>query len=284
MHRMSLRLLGRPAFSCRGTNNGLSMFDTHAHLTDPELAEIETEIIEQARAAGIVGIVAIGTDVTSSLQSVQLAERIPEVHASVGIHPNDCHLANDNGWRVILDLARRPEVVGIGETGLDRYWNRCPVEQQREWFARHIQLSHELGKPLIVHMRNCEQDILDALHEHQRDGRIHGIMHSFTGEWETAEQALQLGMYISFAGMVTFKNAEDLRAVAVRVPEDRLLIETDAPYLTPHPHRGQRPNQPCMVRHTAACLAECRKVPLEQLVEATTANARRVFGLEPAPA
>ncbi len=185
----------------------------------------------------------------------------------------------ESDWQEILELSSQSEVVAIGETGLDRYWDYCPIEEQRYWFAKHIELSFETKKPLVIHMRECETDILEMLNEHQQDGRVIGIMHSFAGSWETAKHCLDLGMYISFAGMVTFKNSNELRGVAARIPDDRILVETDAPYLTPHPHRSKRPNQPAMVSHTATCLADVRGVDLELFSEITTANARRVFNL-----
>jgi len=176
-------------------------------------------------------------------------------------------------------MAQQPRVVAIGETGLDRYWDTVPIELQRTWFARHIELSFETKKPLVIHMRDCDADILQMLNDHQRDGQIIGILHSFAGEWSTAERALELGMYISFAGMVTFKKSQELREIAAKIPDDRILIETDSPYLSPHPCRSTRPNQPALVRHTAECLAEVRKTTLEAFGELSTANAMRVFGL-----
>lgn len=257
------------------------MFDTHAHLTDPQLLEIESDLLDRATQAGVLGMVAVATDVNSSLACLKMAERHNQVFASVGIHPNDCHLAQATDWGAIQQLAQNPRVVAIGETGLDRHWDISPIELQNEWFDQHIALSFELQKPLIVHMRDCEADILQSFRRNQRDGRILGVMHSFTGTWETAQECLEFGMYISFAGMVTFKNAADLRDVATRVPSDRLLIETDAPYLTPHPHRGKRPNEPAMVRFTADCLAECRGESIEEIQKKTTLNAQRIFQISP---
>ena len=257
------------------------MFDTHAHLTDPQLLEIESDLLDRATQAGVLGMVAVATDVNSSLACLKMAERHNQVFASVGIHPNDCHLAQPTAWGTIQQLAQNPRVVAIGETGLDRHWDISPIELQNEWFDQHIALSFELQKPLIVHMRDCETDILQSFRRNQRDGRILGVMHSFTGTWETAQECLEFGMYISFAGMVTFKNAADLRDVATRVPSDRLLIETDAPYLTPHPHRGKRPNEPAMVRFTADCLAECRGESIEEIQKKTTLNAQRIFQISP---
>lgn len=258
----------------------MTFFDTHAHLDDEQLASQVEEVVEQAKAADLVGITAIGTTHSSSQQCVALAERFKLVHSSVGIHPNHCQDSNDTEWLRILDMATHPDVVAIGETGLDRYWDFCPLEVQKKWFDKHISLSFETGKPLVIHMRDCETDILDMLEKNLQNGQIIGIMHSFAGSWETAQQCLSWGMYISFAGMVTFKKSNELREIAAQIPDDRLLIETDSPYLSPHPHRGQRPNQPALVRHTAQCLADVRGVSLNELGVLTTQNAADVFKLD----
>ena len=257
----------------------MRLFDTHAHLSYPPLSEMESEILEKAAAAGLEGICAIATNLQSSYACVDIAERNENVFASVGIHPNEAHKGTRDHWAEIKQLAKRPEAVALGETGLDRHWDDCPFETQQEWFVKHIELSHETELPLVVHMRECEQDILETFRQHHNQGQIIGIMHSFTGKAETAKECLDFGMYVSFAGMVTYKNAADLREVAKEIPLDRLLVETDSPYLTPHPHRGQRPNLPHMVQHTAACLAEVLEMSPEEIGEATTENARRVFGV-----
>jgi TatD DNase family protein len=255
------------------------LFDTHAHLAEQSLSDDSDELIRLAEAAGLVGIVAVGIDSVSSRISLELAQRHPTVFASAGIHPNHCQRVEPSDWQQIIELARHPRVVAIGETGIDKYWDDCPVETQTTWFANHIQLSFETGKPLIVHQRKSEQEILEAFAQHHVDGKIHGIMHSFTGTWETAQRCLNYGMYLSFAGMITFKNAADLREIAQRIPDDRILIETDSPYLTPHPFRGKQPNKPSMVTYTAQCLAEIRGSTLRQFAEQTSENARRVFQL-----
>jgi TatD DNase family protein len=258
----------------------MRLFDTHAHLDNEQIfSQIET-VIEHAIHHGVVGITSIGTTVESSRRCIELAERFEPIAAAVGIHPTYCHQVTEREWPLIEEMANHPRVVAIGETGLDRYWDECPIEIQRDWFARHIELSFETDKPLVIHTRDCEFDMLEMLDRHQRDGRIIGIMHSFCGSWEAAQQCLDWGMYLSFAGMLTFKKSDDLRDIAARVPSDRILIETDSPYLTPHPHRGKRPNQPALVRHTAECLADVRGISLDKLGELTTRNARRVFRLD----
>lgn len=257
----------------------MPFFDTHAHLDDPQLAANLSDVLQNAKQANVCGIVAIGTTVKSSQSCVRLASEHEIVWAAVGIHPNHCHEASESDWEQIPDLASQPRVVALGETGLDLHWDDCPFDIQQQWFARHIRLSHDTGLPVVIHMRDCEQQMLDALHKNASDGKINGIMHSFTGCQATADRCLELGMHISFAGMVTFKKSDDLRAVASNIPSDRLLIETDSPYLSPHPHRGQRPNEPAMVVHTAACLAEVRGVSVEEIGEITTGNAKRLFGI-----
>ena len=167
----------------------------------------------------------------------------------------------------------------LGETGLDRYWDHAPLDLQRDYFDRHVRLSQSCGLPFIVHMRDCEEDILEMLREARSRAALHGVMHSFSGSDATARECVELGLYISFAGMVTYKKSIELRNVAEHVPDDRILIETDAPYLSPHPKRGQRPNEPGLVIHTAACLSEVRGVGLELFAEHTTTNARRLFRL-----
>lgn len=257
-----------------------ALFDTHAHLNDPSFDDRLGDILAEARNAGVSNTVAIGIDLRSSHQCLELAKIHDGIFASVGVHPNSCHRFNEDHWKEITQLATATEVVALGETGLDCYWDDCPLDIQKVWFARHIELSHETGLPIIVHLRESEKQILEAFEQHNSNGSIHGIMHSFTGTWEAAKRCLDYGMYISFAGMVTFKNAQAIRDVAVKIPDDRILIETDSPYLTPHPHRGKKPNHPAMVVHTAECLAQLRQLSVEKFAEQTTSNAKRIFQVE----
>jgi TatD DNase family protein len=254
------------------------LIDTHAHLDDEQFAAELPAVIERARAAGVSTMLAIGTDVASSVSSVRLAAEYPQVFAVVGIQPNHVAEAQPGDWDRIVELAGAPKVVGLGETGLDRYWDYAPLELQQDYFARHLQLSQERDLPFVVHTRESDADVLAMLREAAERGALRGVMHSFTGTAETAAECVALGMYISFAGMVTFKKSDKLRAVAATIPADRLLVETDSPYLSPHPLRGKR-NEPAHVLHTATCLAETRGVPLATLAAETTANARRLFRL-----
>ncbi len=263
---------------------GLRFFDTHAHLNDEQLIHQLDQLLAQADEAHVDQIVAIGTDMESSRQCLDIANATEGVFSSVGIHPNGCHRFGSRQWSEVIDLTIRDNVVALGETGLDCYWDDTPLEVQRDWFRKHIELSHETGLPLVVHQRESETPILEMLDMFHHNGKVNGIMHSFTGSLKTAEKCLDYGMYISFAGMVTFKNAQAIREVAKCIPQDRILIETDSPYLTPHPHRGKRPNHPAMVVHTAACLAETRGEALAAFAKMTTNNAKRVFKLNQIPA
>ena len=258
----------------------MRLFDTHCHLDDEQFDAIRDDVVRRAAEAGVETIIAVGTTAASSAVCVGLAARYEPVLAAVGIQPNYCGQAEADDWAAVVELAERPGVVALGETGLDRYWDYSPFDVQQDYFDRHLRLSQERGLPFIVHLRDCEDDILAMLREARSRGPLRGVMHSFTGTTEGAAECIELGLDISFAGMVTYKKSHELREIAIRIPDDRILIETDAPYLSPHPHRGQRPNEPALVVHTAECLAEARGVSLEAFAAQTTANARRLFGLE----
>jgi len=257
------------------------LFDTHAHLDQQEFDQDRPQVIARAAEAGVNEVVIVGTTRAASEKCVSLANPDQGLYAAVGIQPNYVHEANAADWQGILDLLERPGVVAIGETGLDRYWDFAPFDQQQEYFDRHMQLARERQLPFIVHMRACDEDILAALRaEYDRAGPLRGVMHSFTGDAGMAAECVRLGMHISFAGMVTFKKSEELRACAATVPADRLLIETDSPYLSPEPVRKIRRNEPAHLLHTAEHLARVRGIRTEHLAEQTTANARRLFGLD----
>lgn len=256
----------------------MELFDTHAHLFDEQLAADPAGVIERARRAGVQQILAVGTTADSSEQCLQLARQFPtSVLGSAGIHPNHAGEALAGDWARIEQLAADPRVVALGETGLDLYWKDCPLPLQQDYFDRHIQLSQRLRLPLVIHLRETCAEILAMLTEARKRGVLRGVMHSFTGTSEQAAEFLGIGLHISFAGMLTFKKSDDLRTVAAAIPADRLLVETDSPYLTPHPFRGQRPNEPRLVVHTAECLAEARNISLPELAALTTANARALF-------
>lgn len=255
----------------------MELFDTHAHLYDEQFGDAIESVVERARKAGVTRMLCVGTTVTTSRQSIGLAERFPEIYAAVGIHPNHAAEAESGDWDTIVELAQHPRVRALGETGLDRYWDDTPFPQQQDYLDRHLRLSQETGLPFVLHMRDCQSDVLDRLRVAHARGPLRGIMHSYTGDWEGADECLAMGLYVSFAGMVTYKKSDELRAVAMRIPAERLLIETDSPYLSPHPHRSVRPNEPAMVRYTAACLADVRGLSLPQLAQMTTENACRLL-------
>ena len=255
-------------------------FDTHAHLFDDRFAADLPVVLKRAEAAGVERILCLGIDRESSIQSVRIANEHPLVLAAVGIQPNSAAEAQTGDWDEIVRLAEtEPRVVAIGETGLDRYWDRTPFAIQEDYFARHIALARRLNKPFAIHCRDAEADTVRTLRdEFDRHGPIRAVMHSFSGDLATAQACLDMGLFISFAGMLTYKTAQNLRDVAKEIPLDRLLVETDCPYLPPIPHRGKR-NEPAYVVHTAACLAEAKGVALAAIEEATTRNAKALIGL-----
>jgi len=255
-------------------------FDTHAHLDDEQFDGNRDSVVQRALDAGVESIVTVGTTRSSSQTCASLAKRFDCVYASVGIQPNYCGEAADGDWDHIVHSVDQPGVVGLGETGLDRYWDYTPFDVQRDYFDRHIRLAQERDLPFVVHMRDCEEDVLSMLRKAISRGRLHGVMHSFSGSEEAAAECVELGLYISFAGMVTYKKSVELREVAKTIPNDRIVVETDCPYLSPYPHRGKRPNEPALVVHTAACLAEVLGIPVDQFAAQTTANARRLFRMD----
>lgn len=254
--------------------------DTHAHLADESFNNSLLEVLDRAQAAAVERIIVIGTDLASSRLAVELAQIHEMLRATVGIHPNHAGEAQPGDFEAVVELARAAKVVGIGETGLDRYWDTVPIGVQREFFMRHLELGRAAGKPVVIHCRQAESDVLEALASFAArfGGPIAGVMHSFTADLAVARQCLAHGLMISFAGMLTYKKNDALRAVAAELPLDCLLVETDSPYLTPEPFRG-KPNEPARVIHTGQRLAAIRAMPIEELAAATTRNTCRVFGI-----
>ena len=255
------------------------LFDTHTHIDQSEFDATRPEVLERARVAGVTQLVAVGCTVEASKKCVELARQHEEIYAAVGIQPNYIAEAQANDWQVIERLASEPEVVAIGETGLDRHWDFTPFEQQQDYFDRHMRLAETLKLPFIVHMRDCDEDIMRMLRTARQRGLLKGIMHSFTGDEQMAAECVELGMHISFAGMLTSKNAQKLRDCARTIPDNRVLLETDCPYLSPVPVRGKKPNEPGYLRHTAECMANQRGVTLKELAAQTSINAQQLFGL-----
>lgn len=254
------------------------LVDTHAHLDEEAFDGDRPEVIARAEAAGIVRIITIGTTVDTSHRALEIAREFPCVFAAVGIQPNYVAQAKAGDWESIVDLAGSEKVVAIGETGLDRYWDYAPFDLQIDYFQRHIALAQKLDKPFVVHCREAEAETIAQLQQASQRGPLRGVMHSFTGSLETARACLDLGLHISLAGMVTFKKSQALRDLISQLPLDRLLVETDSPYLAPQPVRGKR-NEPSFVRMTANLVAELAGISQDEFARQTTANADRLFGL-----
>ena len=256
----------------------LEWIDTHAHLDDERFRGDLPTVLDRASQAGLVRIVVVATTALDSPRCVDLARQHAILRATVGIQPNHVAEASPTAWDEVVALADRPEVVALGETGLDRYWDYTPFAQQEDYFARHLELARKLDRAVVIHCREAEADTVRMLRaDFDKHGPVRAVMHSFTGDLATAEACLAMGLHISFAGMLTYKNAHGLRAVAAKVPLDRVLIETDCPYLAPVPVRGKR-NEPAFVAHTAAWLASLLGLSPEGLAEHTTRNARALFG------
>lgn len=258
----------------------MQWIDTHAHLNNEDFAATVGEVVARAAAAGVESILVIGIDSPSSVRAIQLAQQYPSLYAVVGLQPNGLASLPPESWDEIREMSTAQKVVAIGETGMDRYWDSTPIPMQRDYFLRHLHLAHELSLPVVIHCREAEADILEVFDEFTNavGGPIQGVMHSFSGSKETALRSIELGLHVSIAGMVTYKKNDALREMAAAIPLDRLLVETDSPYLAPVPHRGKT-NEPAFVVHTGACLATVHGVSAEEIAQTTTANARRLFRL-----
>jgi TatD DNase family protein len=252
------------------------LVDSHCHLDFPEFAQELPEVVARAREAGVGVCVTIGTSLAGFARVREVASQFPNVYCSVGIHPHEADKEPIADAGPLLELAQHPKVIGIGETGLDYYYEHSPRAAQQANFRAHISAARQLGLPLIVHTRDADDDTIAILQEEMTAAPFTGLIHCFTGTRRLAEAALALGFCISASGIATFKKSEELRSVLRDVPLDRLLVETDAPYLAPVPHRGKR-NEPAFVAHTAAVMAELKGVSAAELAEATTGNFFRLF-------
>ena len=252
------------------------LIDSHCHLNYPGLAERQDEVLANARATGVGGFLNISTRQSEWDDVVAPAESNPDIWASVGVHPHEADAHPDLGAAVLVEASTHPRVIAIGECGLDYYYDKSDRAAQRERFAAHIEAARTTGLPLIVHTRDAEDDTAAILTEATKQGGVGGVLHCFTGSAKLAKTALDLGFYISLSGIVTFKNARDLQDVAKTIPEDRLLVETDSPFLAPVPHRGKT-CEPAFVADTAAFVAELRGEELDALADATTTNFFRLF-------
>lgn len=252
------------------------LVDSHCHLDFPELAGRLPEVLDNMRANGVTAALCVSVTLEDFPKVLALAEAHPHLYASVGVHPDYPDL-REPAVAELVELAQHPKVVAIGETGLDYYRLDGDLEWQRERFRVHIRAARECGKPLIIHTRSASADTLRLMRE-EGAAAAGGVMHCFTESWEVAQGALELGFHISFSGIVTFKNARDLKEVARRVPLDRLLIETDSPYLAPVPHRGQT-NQPGWVRHVAEEVSRLQGCSFDEVARSTTANFYKLFNI-----
>ncbi len=254
----------------------MSLVDNHCHLDFDVFSDDVDGTIERARGAGVETILTIGTVLARFSGVRAIAEAHDNVFCTVGVHPHEADAHEGVSAADLKALADHPKVVGIGETGLDYHYEHSDRGHQKACFAVHLEAARETGLPVVVHARNADEDTAAILKDACAGGGLTGVMHCFTASYALAETAIELGFYVSFSGILTFKNAEDLRETARALPLDRLLVETDAPYLTPVPHRG-RSNEPAFVAHTAACLAELRGIEAEALAAATSANFFRLF-------
>lgn len=252
------------------------LIDSHCHLDFPELAADRAGVLARARAAGVDAMVTISTRVKRFDAVTAIAEAHPEVWCSVGTHPHHADEELDIFADDLVRLSQHPRCVAIGEAGLDYFYDNAPKEAQETGFRRHIEAARRTGLPLVIHSRSADVHMGGILAEEMGQGAFPFVLHCFTGGMDLARKALELGGYISFSGIVTFKNAAEIQEVARFVPADRYLVETDAPYLAPIPHRGAT-NEPGFVAHTAAKLAELRAIPFEQLGQETTDNFYRLF-------
>ena len=256
------------------------LVDTHAHLDDARYRNDREEMIQRSFAAEVNWIVTVGTDLDSSREAIALAQRHASIYAAVGVHPHHAAQVGQDGLAELARLSEKDRVVAIGEMGLDFYRNLSPAGRQREVFIAQVELARRVNKPIIIHDRDAHAETMAILRDKAR--QLQGVLHCFSGDLDMALQAIEMGFYISFAGPVTFQNACGLQALVRELPLDRLLIETDCPYLAPHPRRGQR-NEPAYVRLVAAKIAALKGIPLERIARVTTENARQLFGFPTMP-
>ncbi len=259
----------------------MELIDTHCHLTFEQLAQDIDNVLERSRAAGVTGWITIGTDTKHNQKAVELADRFENIYAVVGIHPHDAKDVTGKTIAELKELAGNKKVVAIGETGLDFYYNFSKQPAQMRAFAAQLQIAQELNLPVIIHCREAFDETMDILEQFLRlNGRLNGVVfHCFGGNEEQARIILDYGFHISFTGVVTFKNAEIARQAAKIVPVERLMLETDCPYMSPEPMRKQKINEPALMIHTAKFLAELKEMDLTDFAEAVTATSKDFFGI-----
>ena len=259
------------------------LIDSHCHLDFPDFANELDAVVARARAAGVDRIVTISTRMRRQAALLTIAERFPDVYCSIGTHPHCAHEEADIGLAELVACSRAEKVVAIGEAGLDYHYNNSPRAAQERGFRTHIGAARETGLPLVIHSREADDDTARILEEETGKGAFAAVLHCFTGGRELARRAVALGHFISFTGILTFRNSDHLRAIAAELPADRILVETDAPYLAPGKYRGKR-NEPAFVVETAKVLAEVRGVSLDTIAKQSTANFYRLFAKVPSPA
>ncbi|MNO27316.1 putative deoxyribonuclease YcfH [compost metagenome] len=253
------------------------LFDTHTHLDAPQFDEDREEVIARAVEQGVTRMINIGFNRETIPSTMKLAESYDFIYAAVGWHPQDAITMQEGDLDWIAELCKHDKVVAIGEIGLDYYWDTSPKEVQHDVFRKQIGLARSLGMPISIHNRDAHEDVVRILRE-EKANEVGGVMHSFSGSWEIAKMCLDLGFHLSFGGPITFKNAKQPKEVLTKTPMDRLLIETDSPYLTPQPYRGKR-NESAHVRLVAEMAAELKGVTFEEIAEITTRNAMERFGI-----
>ncbi|WP_226683730.1 TatD family hydrolase [Sutcliffiella horikoshii] len=253
------------------------LFDTHVHLNADQYEEDLQEVIDRAQAEKVTNMVVVGFDRKTITRAMELVEKYDFLYAAVGWHPVDAIDMTEEDLAWIEDLASHEKVVAIGEMGLDYHWDKSPKEVQKEVFRKQIQLAKKVKLPIVIHNRDATADVVQILKEEDAK-EVGGIMHCFTGSLEVAKECMEMNFYISFGGPVTFKNAKKPKEVVKEIPMEKLLIETDCPYLTPHPYRGKR-NEPGYVRLVAEQIAELKELTIEEVAEKTTANAKKLFGI-----
>ena len=255
------------------------LIDSHAHLDDKRFNKDRDRLIKSLEENDISLVINIGADISTSIKSVKLAEEYENIYAAVGVHPHSAKEMDDSTIEVLRAFANRDKVVAIGEIGLDFHYDNSPRDIQRKRFIEQIKLAKELDMPIVVHSRDADQETFDIIKEEAADGKLRGVLHCYSGSAEMAKDYVDLGFYISLAGPVTFKNARKPREVAKTVPIDRLLVETDSPYLTPEPHRGKR-NEPLYLRHVASMIAEIRGMSFEDVGRITSENTKKLFNID----
>ena len=254
----------------------MTIFDTHAHYDDPRFKDDLDELLTELPQKDVCNVINIGCDVETSKLCLDIADKYDYCYAAVGIHPQDSGKAQEGDIDRLRELAKHPKAVAIGEIGLDYYYDFAPHEVQIEWFKKQLALAKELDMPVIIHERSAVADCREVIRNTEG---VRGVFHCYSGSWETAKELLKRGYYLSFTGVLTFKNARRAVEVVQNMPLDRLMVETDAPYMAPEPHRGKRCDS-SMIKHVLEKIAELRGITPEEAGEITAANARRFFGIK----